>query len=1226
MKHKLTPVPGAPFCVPRRAGPGRLARSLGAALALLALSSPGLAQVISVEATDDTAGETPADSGEFTIRSAGGSLFGAVKVKFSISGTAKENEDYEALPREVTLSFGRPFATIDVNVPGDDGRFEGDETVIITLKDGGDDDDDDDDDDDGDNRNGTATITIHDTPHTVTASAVSDTTEGAGGGRIEVSLGARNDSDEDLTVQYSVGGSATSESDYQPLSGSVIIEKGKSSATIDVQSVNDDLLENEETVEVTLTGTSDDRVPVGDPASATVAIADDDAARDHDGDGLPSGDECPDIGQCRDTDGDGAPDYQDPDDDNDGVPTASENAPSQDTDNDGTPDYRDPDDDGDGTPTPQEDANIDGDGNPATQPTDTDGDGAPDYLDPVNDSGGGGGGGGDVDTDGDGLTDAQEAELGTDPNDADTDDDGFSDGDEVAAGTDPLDAGSFPDGDADGDLVPDEVERSEGTDPNDPLSFLDTDGGGTANYVETFAYFAQGIGVTNPRDPRDDHRDFDGDGLPDRLELVLAASPASSDSPTANGAADAGNGLTNAVAAYLGSLGIAPVEALGDFDRDGYPDGVEVSLGLSPLTAAAVDGDGDGVPNMVELQAFADIGTATDRDGDGVPDAREIALSASPLDPDSPVPNGASDDDGDGVSNAIEAVLQDLGGSDITDASDADGDGLADADEIRLGTDPFHGEQPVPWIELSQAGVGAVRALSAGGGQATAHAMAGGHQAGFSYDWSGSSAAVLAVSSGSQAAETLSFDPGTLPPGIYDLVVEVARTVGDFTAPPSTVQFTVQVLADAEAAALADGDNDGIPDSVDDSDGRQGFANRLPAQSIAPIQAGAGVRLQLGSTARVTQSSSALVTEEDIGAAAEGDGGAAGGDDGFDYVGGLYDFEITNLPEAGAIVQVVIPQASPIGNSPEYRKFLPGTGWSNFMKNENNTIGSAPGADNDCPPPGDAAYQPGLTPGHLCIQLGIEDGGPNDGDGADGPNGIIKDPGGVGTPKGEVVVGQGSGATGPAALFVLLGAGLAALALRRRAAVHASAGVALLAAVLLAAPPPARADVFVGAGGGISVLDPGTEGTPFEVSDNGDFGYKLFAGIDLTPISPNLSIEAFGADLGQVGLNQTGHIEYSAWGAGLVYGIGSVTAPRVSAGLELGASRLEIDGDVPFRVEEETSVFFGISGSYAIQRHLFLQLEYDFFTEDAQFISLSIVKRFRTGGDSDVKTLPLPRR
>ena len=1218
MKHKLTPVPGAHFRALRHASPWRVARSLGGALALLVFSSTALAQVVvSIEASDDRAGETPADSGQFTVHRVGGDVFADVTVRFSVEGTAREGDDFEPIPHEVRLRLLQRSATIDIDVRGDDGMFEGDETVVITLREegrGNDDDDDDDDDDEDDDdgggddnvvvENATATLTIQDSAYAVTAQADTGTTEGQGGdGRIEISLGARNESDQDLVVDYTVGGSASPGDDYKPLGRSAKIKRGSSSASVDIKTVDDDVLENEEAVEITLTGTSDSRVAVGEPASASVSIVDDDADRDHDGDGLRSGDECPDISQCRDSDDDGTPDYQDPDDDNDGVPTADEGAPSR----------------------------------------DSDGDGTPDYLDPVDDSGGGGGE--DVDTDGDGLSDEREAELGTDPNDTDTDDDGFSDGDEVTAGTDPLNAQSFPgadaDGDADGDLVPDEVEQSEGTDPHDPRSFLDTDGGGTANYVETFAYFEAGIAGTNPQDPRDDRRDLDGDGLPDLLELALSASPSSADSPTANGAGAAGNGMTNAVNAYLGSIGIEPIEALADFDRDGYPDALEIELGLDPLGAAAPDGDGDGIPNVIELLAFTDIGSATDRDGDGVPDAREIALSADPLDPGSPAADGAGDDDGDGVPNAIEAVLQDLGAGEVTDTSDADGDGLTDADEIRLGTDPFRGEQPVPWIELSQAGVGPVRALSAAGGQATARAMTGGNQAGLSFDWTGSDPAVLAVSSGSQAGETLVFNPRTLPPGVYDLAVEVTRSAGDFTSPASSVQFTMHVLADAQAAVLADADSDGVPNSADDSDARAGFANRLPAQSVAPIQAQAGVRLQLGRIARVAQSPSALVTQDDIAAAAGGDGNSAG-DEQFDYVGGLYDFEITNLPEAGTTVRVVIPQASPIGSSPEYRKFLPDTGWSTFMENENNTLASAPGNNNDCPPPGDDAYQPGLTPGHLCIELGIEDGGPNDADGAVGPNGIVKDPGGVGTPKGEVVVGQGGGAAGPVALLALLAGALRAWARRRtstparpdarcsRSAANAGANlargsaVALLACCVLVPFAPAHGDAFVGLGGGMSMLDPSTEGTPFSVSDNGDFGYKAFAGIDLTPLSPNLSLEVFGADLGQVALNQTGHIEYRAWGAGLVYGIGSVTAPRVSAGLELGASRLEIDGDIPFRVEEETSIFLGVSGSYAIQRHLFLQLEYEYFAEDAQFLSLSIVKRFRTGDDSEVRTLPLP--
>ena len=44
-----------------------------------------------------------------------------------------------------------------------------------------------------------------------------------------------------------------------------------------------------------------------------------------------------------------------------------------------------------------------------------------------------------ADDDGDGLSNAEEAELGTDPNEPDTDGDGLADGDEVSLGTDPLD-------------------------------------------------------------------------------------------------------------------------------------------------------------------------------------------------------------------------------------------------------------------------------------------------------------------------------------------------------------------------------------------------------------------------------------------------------------------------------------------------------------------------------------------------------------------------------------------------------------------------------------------------------------------------------------------------------------------------------------------------------------------------------------------------------------------
>jgi hypothetical protein len=1159
---------------------------------------------VSVSASDASAGESPPDNGEFRIRRVGGSTFTAVTVAYTVSGTASPGDDYTPLSGSVTLGLLQTDAAITVQVPGNDDVFEGDETVIVTL-------DEQRSSPDVTVVNAVATVTISDSPHAVAVAGSSNATEGPiSAGSVVVSLGARNESGADLSVDYDVAGSATAGVDYERLSGTAVIAVGSDTGTIEVMPIQDDELESDETVAIVLTATSNPLVPVGAPATAEILIADDEAAGDDDGDGLTNLEECPDLSPCRDTDGDSVPDFRDPDDDGDGVPTEAENPPDQDTDDDGTPDYLDDDDDGDGRPTRDEDANEDGDGNPATDPTDRDDDGVPDYLD-AEDQGGPTG-----DLDDDGLSNEREAELGTDPENPDTDGDGVRDGAEDEAGTDPLDPGSFED--ADGDLVPDAVENEDGTNPDDPKSFADGDGGGTADHIETVAYASHGIPPSDETDPLDDWRDMDGDGLPDRLELATGSDPGAADSPTADGAGDEdGNGVSNAVEAYLATIGIDSVDAHSDFDRDGYPDATEVAFALNPLRADERDGDGDGIPDTVEFQAGLDIDPATDTDGDGVPDAREIALGMDSLDANSPVANGALDDDGDGITNAVERVLELLGGA----GEDTDGDGLSDADEIRLGSDPLHSEQPAPWIELTQAEIGPVSALLPDGGMASATAVIGGHRAGtVIYDWSASDNALLAVASGGLAQKTLRFAPQTLPAGRYTLVLRVQRELGEYSSTESEIAYTFRVVAEAGADEVADGDNDGIPDSADDIDGRTGFANELHAHSGVQMQGEPGVRLQLGTIARTRRSTSARVTAEDIANAGDGKGGTVNNsEDSFDYQSGIYDFEVANLPEPGSSVQIVIPQSAPVGEFPEYRKFRPQTGWTKFVEDENNSIASAAGSSAGCPPPGDSAYQSGIAPGHLCIRLTIEDGGPNDGDADLGPNGLIKDPGGVATPKGEVTVGGGSGSFGGTALLVL---GLFAWRAVRRVSFGPAA--VMMCCVLAAWPNGSRADAFVGVGAGVSGLDPNTAGTPFSTVDDSDFGYKAFAGIDLTPISRRLAVEAFWADLGQAKLSGGGSIDYSLYGIGLMYGTGSARYPRLSGYVEAGVARLNADANIPLRQEDEASGYLGIAGVYAVRRHWFLQLQYDYFTRDAQILTLSLVRRFRMNTAERPETYPLP--
>ncbi|MCC6195907.1 MAG: hypothetical protein IT518_15715 [Burkholderiales bacterium] len=75
----------------------------------------------------------------------------------------------------------------------------------------------------------------------------------------------------DLTVGYSIGGTAGSGVDYAGLTGSVIILAGQATATVAITPITDSLGEGDETVTLTINASPATYV-VGAPASATVTI------------------------------------------------------------------------------------------------------------------------------------------------------------------------------------------------------------------------------------------------------------------------------------------------------------------------------------------------------------------------------------------------------------------------------------------------------------------------------------------------------------------------------------------------------------------------------------------------------------------------------------------------------------------------------------------------------------------------------------------------------------------------------------------------------------------------------------------------------------------------------------------------------------------------------------------------------------------------------------------
>ncbi|MDE0934356.1 MAG: tandem-95 repeat protein [Mariniblastus sp.] len=87
---------------------------------------------------------------------------------------------------------------------------------------------------------------------------------------------SRETTTSDMTVFYSVGGSATSGADYSPLSGTAVIPAGSNSISITVNPIDDTASEGAETVVLTLIEDASYDYQVGSSDAATVTISDDD--------------------------------------------------------------------------------------------------------------------------------------------------------------------------------------------------------------------------------------------------------------------------------------------------------------------------------------------------------------------------------------------------------------------------------------------------------------------------------------------------------------------------------------------------------------------------------------------------------------------------------------------------------------------------------------------------------------------------------------------------------------------------------------------------------------------------------------------------------------------------------------------------------------------------------------------------------------------------------------
>lgn len=227
---------------------------------------PLVLPTITISASDDTATEQGATTGTFTVTRTG-STASDLTVIYSVTGTATAVSDYQALTGSVVIAAGQSSAPIVVTPVDDSILGEGNETVVVTLTAdaaytvGG-------------QNNATVTIINNLTP-TVTIIAADSTATEQGSTTGIFTVSRNGGTSTDLTVNYTVSGTATLGSDYQTLTGSVLIPIGQSSAQIVVTPIDDTVVgEGSETVIVTLTANG--AYIVGAQNSATVTITDDD--------------------------------------------------------------------------------------------------------------------------------------------------------------------------------------------------------------------------------------------------------------------------------------------------------------------------------------------------------------------------------------------------------------------------------------------------------------------------------------------------------------------------------------------------------------------------------------------------------------------------------------------------------------------------------------------------------------------------------------------------------------------------------------------------------------------------------------------------------------------------------------------------------------------------------------------------------------------------------------
>lgn len=503
------------------------------------------------------------------------------------------------------------------------------------------------------------------------------------------------------------------------------------------------------------------------------------------------------------------------------------------------------------------------------------------------------------------------------------------------------------------------------------------------------------------------------------------------------------------------------------------------------------------------------------------------------------------------------------------------------------------------------------------------------------YSWS-ASGLILQVS-----GATASFDPANLAEGRYTI------TVAGQSANGRTGQYdlALRVIAGCPVESCAGAGTSGIPAA------QNSFAdtpNRLPLcpnvteeNRVGSCQAD-GAQALYAEVPNQYQLTLGALTEEQ--SWSTGQFGMALSDEslndsGFVQQGLVINFDVLGLENPGEVVPVAIPlpAGTSIPANAIWRKFINGQ-WQNFEVNTANRIDSA-ARDilGQCPGVSSDNWTSGLTAGHGCVRLTIQDGGPNDDDGV--ANSVIRDPGVLAVaevvvlpppppvPPKDVTAKSGGSMGG---MLSLLFAAVAAFRIRKSLVAAAT----LLPLSLSAQPLYLGADLMsVNSDADSAEItqamnSAGISGTAV-VDNKSRAGYRFYSGYQF---AETLSIELGWLDAGEITTlfsdvapgTEASDLE-AVWpisGNGIELSLlwqPVTTAEWFKPGVRLGVWQMEIqdkfvDSALLSRQDQnETVAFVEVQGQIKLTDHWSLKLGasyYDVGTADMRTAQLGLIRRF----------------